>query len=178
MRDFEVLYRGKYVSLVSPKDAAYECLHEIDGVLILPIVDGKIGIRQEYCPPYFIKDPDDNTLFYTVMSGGKDAKDKDCVATAIRELKEEGGVTVVKGKAYRVFENRPYVKNTDSRESFVVIKVDEYEKDTPKGDGTSNEKKSKTLWVTQEELLNIITKPNCDTLLFWLTTYLKATGMI
>jgi len=161
--EFKTLYKGDYVSLISPVDTPYECLHEKDNVIILPIIENKVGIRFEYCPPYFIKDQIRN--YYTVISGGKDEDNiKD---TALRELQEEAGIIIKKAKLYRLYENIGFVKNTDMRSSLVLLLISEYEKETPEGDGTKNEEKSKTLWVTIEELKEILKKDNIDSLLWF-----------
>jgi len=163
--DFEVLYKGEYVDLVSPKDSPYECLHEKDNVIILPIIKNKVGIRYEYCPPYFLKDNKVRN-YYTVISGGKDESNiKD---TAIRELREEAGILVKKARLYRLYEGIAFVKNTDTRSSLVLIVIEDYEEEKPSGDGTNNEKKSKTIWVSKDELRDLLKKENIDSLLWFI----------
>ena len=166
MMDFEVLYKGEYVDLVSPKDSPYECLHEKDNVIILPIIKNKIGIRYEYCPPYFLKDNKVRN-YYTVISGGKDENSiKD---TAVRELREEAGIIVKKARLYRLYEGIAFVKNTDMRSSLVLIILEDYEEEKPSGDGTDNEKKSKTIWVSKNELKDLLQKENIDSLLWFIS---------
>jgi len=171
MQKFKTLYKGKFVDLISPLKDTYECINEKDNVIILPLREGKLGIRLEYCPPYWIKDINGEELYYTVISGGKD--EKDVKETALRELKEESGVTVTKGKVYRLYENIGFVKNTDCRSSLVFVNIKEYEEEKPKGDGTINEKKSKTIWVTKKELDEILTKKNIDSLLFFCSSVMR-----
>lgn len=164
MVKFKTLYKGEYLDLISPIDTPYECLHEKDNVIILPIIKNKVGIRYEYCPPYFIKEEKERN-YYTVISGGKDeSNSKD---TAIRELYEEAGIIVKKARLYRLYEGIAFVKSTDMRSNLLLIIIEDYEKEKPSGDGTENEEKSKTLWVTLEELKEILKKDNIDSLLWF-----------
>jgi 8-oxo-dGTP pyrophosphatase MutT (NUDIX family) len=167
MKDVKTLWKGDWVSVVSPKDSQYESLHEPDVVLILPILGNKVGIREEFCPPYLIKDETGESLYYTVISG-KIEEGETKENAALRELKEESGVTVEEGfSIIPIFEDLPLSKSTDMRGTMFVIKGDVESKETPKGDGTEDEKKSKTIWVTKDEFFEILEKKkNIDFLLF------------
>lgn len=168
---FKTLYKGDWVSLITPEDYPYECLHEGSNVIILPIKDGKVGIRSEFCPPYFVKE-DTPRNYFTVISGMKEAGE-DCKDAALRELREESGVVVKAATLYRMYENRAFVKNTDMRSYLVVMVVKEYTTEQPEGDGTSNEQKSKTIWVTLEELQEVLKKDNTDCLLYFCSFIIK-----
>lgn len=166
MKEFNELWKGDWVSVVSPKDAPYEMLHEPDIALILPIVDNKLGIRKEVCPPYLMKDESNEELYYTVISG-KIEEDEEYTQTAIRELKEEAGVSLKDVKIYTIYKDLPVCKSTDMRASCVVITGGEPKWNKPQGDGTEYEKESSTIWVTSAELIEIISqKKNIDALLF------------
>lgn len=171
MVKFKTLYKGEYVDLISPIENPYECLHEKDNVIILPVIDNKIGIRYEFCPPYFIKEKKERN-YYTVMSGGKEERE-DIKDTSLRELREESGIVVKKAKLYRLYENIGFVKNTDMRSSLVLLIISEYEREEARGDGTENEERSKTLWVTLEELKEILKKDNIDSLLWFCSHIIK-----
>ena len=156
--DFETLWKGKWVSVVSPKKNPYECLHENNMVFVVPILNEKIGIRYELCPSYQIKaEGDENEKFYTVISGcieeGESPKE-----AALRELKEEAGIEYEDGKVYIIFENVPYVKNTDARVTLIFIQLTKYKEGIAEGDGTEYEKRSEVVWVSVQELTEIIQK--------------------
>ena len=164
--ELKTLYKGKFVSVVSPIGIPYESLHEEDNVIILPIINNKVGIRYEFVPPYMIKDRVGVRNYYTVISGCKD-EGETCRETAIRELREEGGVKIKKAKLYKLYENIAFVKNTDMRSSLVLLLIQDYGKVEAEGDGTKSEEKSKTIWVTKEELNQIFKKDNIDSLLWF-----------
>jgi 8-oxo-dGTP pyrophosphatase MutT (NUDIX family) len=177
MLNFETLWKGKWVSVISPENAPYECLHEKDIVIVFPIITeiqefgnfkapiSKIGIRKEFCPPYMVKDNSGEQLYYTVITGKLDKEGESKKDAALRELEEEAGVKFTDGDISKVFEDMPVCKSTDMRATLFVVEVDKYEKHKPEGDGTENEKKSETIWVTWNELSDILKKPNIDFLL-------------
>ena len=173
MTKFDTLWKGKWVSVISPENAPYECLHEKDVVLIIPIreVDKEgyshqeIGIRLEDCPPYLVKDQSSSKKFYTVISGKIDGEET-AKEAALRELKEEAGVVYKEGNIYKVFASLPLCKSTDLRATMLIVECDEFEEVTAKGDGTEHEKNSKTIWVSVNELHGILEKPNIDVLLY------------
>jgi len=175
-KETKTLYKGEWVSLVSPIDEPYEVLDEPDVVFVLPVRrvplmlgdvktrQHKIGIRKEVCPPYNLKDETGEKSYYTIISGKIDGKES-AKDAAIRELKEESGVEYEKGTIYEVFNNLPVCKSTDMRATLILIDIDESEKEEAEGDGTEYEEKSKTIWVTWNELGDILKKPNKDFLL-------------
>ena len=165
MVKFKTLYKGEYLDLISPVNTSYEFLHEKDTVIILPVIENKVGIRYEYCPPYFIKEEKERN-YYTVISGGRE-EGEDIKDTVVRELREEAGIVVKKGKLYRLYEDIGFMKSTDMRSSLVLLMISEYDKEEIKGDGTENEEKSRTLWFTLEELKEILKKDNIDSLLWF-----------
>jgi len=103
--DVDILWHGKYITVVSPKIAPYEIILEDDGVFVIPIIGEKIGIRKEYCPPYLLKNHDVNELFYTVITGDIDDGETDGEA-AVRELKEEAGITIL---SYKILYYKNYL---------------------------------------------------------------------
>ncbi len=166
MKDLEVLWKGKWVSVVSPKDAPYEAVDEKDIVLVLPIINNKLGIRLETCPPYQIKDHTGESKYYTIISG-KIEGGEDYKQSAFRELKEEAGVELKDSNIIVVFKDLPLCKSTDMRATCVVITSDSYDYEKSRGDGTKYEKESQTTWVSYDELFSLIsTHQNIDSLLF------------
>lgn len=164
----KILWKGKWVSIVSPVDYDYESLHEMNGVLIIPIIYDKkiplIGIRKEFCPPYFIKgNKPENGLFYTAISGGVE-EGEDPYEAAFRELKEEAGIIPTSYKITEVYKEINFVKNTDALSSCYLMKIFTYDIEKPEGDGTENEEKSKTMWVSHKKLKALLKEKNIDLL--------------
>lgn len=176
MNKFDILWEGEYVSVVSPKEHPYENLHEINGIMVIPIVRDKIGIRKELVPPYLLKDETGKDFYYTVLSGGVEEGEAPEEA-ADREIKEEAGIEFKSPKITEVFREMPVCKSTDMRMTFFIYADDEYDYETPEGDGTELEEIAETIWVTLEEFKEIINQDNIDFLLYsayyFLTVYLK-----
>jgi|SaaInlStandDraft_4_1057021.scaffolds.fasta_scaffold13705_3 8-oxo-dGTP pyrophosphatase MutT (NUDIX family) len=165
---FKKIWEGDWVSIVSPVEHDYEALHEMNGVLIVPILYDKdqplIGIRKEFCPPYFIKGhKPDSGLFYTAISGGVEDKE-DPETAAFRELKEEAGIIPISYSVTELYKEINFVKNTDALSSCYLMKIYTYDKEKPKGDGTENEEKSKTIWVSHKRLKTLLKEKNIDLL--------------
>jgi 8-oxo-dGTP pyrophosphatase MutT (NUDIX family) len=170
--EFEVLWTGKYIKIISPKDHPYEAVLEKDGVIIFPILNGQIGIRKEFCPPYFIKDKSGDKLYYTVISGQID-EGEDTSSTVMKELKEEAGISLHDFRILWSKENIPVAKITASRTNIVILEIIDYEPTAITGDGTEYEAASKTLWVTEQELEEIVKLSNTDLLLIGLFNIYK-----
>ena len=176
MDKFDILWKGEYVSVVSPKEHPYESLHEINGIMVIPIAGNKIGIRKELCPPYLIKDETGKQFYYTVVSGGVEEGETPEEAT-VRELEEEAGITFESPKVIEVFREMPVCKSTDMRMTFFIYEDDKYEVKEPEGDGTEYEDIAETIWITLEQFKKVIEQDNIDFLLYsayyFLTLYLK-----
>lgn len=167
MIEFETLFKGEWLSVVSPVDHPYEAVHERNCVVVLPIIvkDGRefIGIRHEFCPPYFIKD-DKAGYYYTVISGTIEEGEEPRQAV-LRELEEEAGIRATGCVLHVKGENMPICKSTDMRGWFYVMEVNEYERVPARGDGTENERISRTIWVAKENLWKVHQVDNKDFLL-------------
>ena len=167
MLKYKILFKGNYVSIISPLDAPYEALHEKSGVLIVPYLINEecFIIRKEYCPPYCIKE-DKMRLYYTLISGG--IEDNESVEDSLfRELEEETGVIYPNIEWIEQVSNIPVCKSTDYRTTIFIMGVTDYDYIIPKGDGTANEAKSKSIKVSIDEWRNIIdNKDNYDYLLY------------
>ena len=64
-KEYNTLWHGDYISVVSPKEAPYECVLDSNCVLAIPLKDGLIGIRYEVVPSYEILDESQNIRFYS-----------------------------------------------------------------------------------------------------------------
>lgn len=181
MLKFKTLWQGKYLSIVDPIDEEYEAVHEKDVIIVYPVIRMKqktrsdgisasvgeflVGIRQEHCPPYLIKDKLNEDLYYTVISGGIEEGETPDEAMK-RELKEEAGVELIE---YKVIEHKKYIplcKTSDMRADIYIIVIDSFRAVPAEGDGTKNEELSKTTFVNLKSLKKIIEKPNVDNLLY------------
>lgn len=157
--DVDILWHGKYLTIISPKAAPYEVVLEDDGVCVIPIIGEKIGIRKEFCPPYLVKNHDVNELFYTMITGGINEGETDEQAVA-RELKEEAGITILSYEILYYKKNIPVCKSTSLRSSIYIIDINNYRYDKPETDDTKYEKASKTVWVTPTKLTEIVENAN------------------
>lgn len=174
--NYDTLFQGDFIQVISPKDYPYEAVLEKNLVWVIPIVDGKIGIRKELCPPYLVRDKTGEKLYYTLMSGtieeGESPKD-----AALRELKEEGGIEVQKATITTILPELPICKVYASRATLLLIRIQEYNKVEITGDGTEYEDVSETLWVTREEIRELFKGRNVDMLLVLLYLILKDLGI-
>jgi 8-oxo-dGTP pyrophosphatase MutT (NUDIX family) len=172
----EILYKGKWVDFVNFN--GYEVLDENKSlVIIIPLIINNhensahhihIGIRSEFCPPYQMFDGLERN-WYTVISGGIE-KDETRNEALFRELYEEAGLKFSdknKVQLQVINDNIPLCKSATLRASIILLKSESENVTfgTPSGDGTENEKKSKTLWVNPIELRDIVKNKNCDLLL-------------
>lgn len=164
--DMKTLWKGKFLSVVSPEKYPYEAISEVDGVCVLPILIGHkngplFGLRKELVPPYTVKSGD--KMFYTAISGGID-KGENARDTMVRELGEEAGLIM---KRYTVVYHKPMhtMKASVNLVHFVIIKVMDYTMKEPTTDGTKYEQVAKTLFVPENELVSILELDNVDFLL-------------
>jgi len=165
MSEIKTLFKGEFANIITPDFApTYEILHESDIVHVIPIANGRIGIRKEWVPPYTLKDTTGEEKYYTVISGHIEEGESDS-KTALRELLEEAGMKVKDGKVLRIFNNIPVCKSTTMRVSLFIVEVDEYDIGEPEGDGSIAEEKSETVWVTLSDFQKILSKGNIDLLL-------------
>jgi 8-oxo-dGTP pyrophosphatase MutT (NUDIX family) len=168
--DFDVLFKGDWIQVVTPKENKYETVHEKDVIMVLPLIISKdkkkvfLAMRKEFCPPYLIKDKS-SQLYYTVISGTMEDGEIP-VNTMIREIKEETGLDV---KSYKILinkENIPVCKSTDMRAHLFVIALEDFDTVKALGDGTVFEAKSKTVFVELSKIDSILNRPNIDYLLY------------
>lgn len=164
--DFKVLWQGNFAKVISPKEHPYESFHEGNGVIVIPIIDGKIGIRQEFCPSYLVKNKTSEKLYYTLITGMIDEEDLTPMHAALRELKEETGIVVKDYFPLYAIEDIPEAKSNTRHIGLYVLHIKDFDKIKIEGDGTEYEAKSKTVWVSPSRLTYIVThKKNIDFLL-------------
>jgi len=174
--NFDLLWKGDYLSVISPSKHPYETILEKNGMAVMPIINNKIGIRKELIPPYLIKDTTGEELYYTLITGQIDEGENNTnpINTVIRELKEEAGLDIHSYNVLWKTLDIPLCKSTTLHTSVYILDIDNYTYDMPKGDGGVYEKASKTVWVTPSTLENIINQnKNIDYLLVSMFYVLK-----
>ncbi len=163
MQDYDTLWKGKFVRVISPKEYPYECLGDGNGILVIPFKGGKIGVRSELCPPYLVMDDTGNTHYYTLITGGVEG-DETPQQGMERELLEEAGISFTKAQL-TTLPAIPIFKNLASHMHIFLLELEEYTEVEPLGDGTEYEAQCQTLWLTKEEIADIVlTQRNYDML--------------
>jgi len=148
--------QGKYSTFVTPKDYNYEGIISSDCVGVIPIIKDKVVLRKEFCPPYFTRDKnyskDNPNLYNSIITGGIELNETS-IQAGIREVKEESGIII---KDYDVvnYIEVPIFKNTFVRLHFYILNVKDYIVEKPKGDGTLNEKKSKSYSISINDFIS------------------------
>jgi len=174
MLKFKNLWQGEFISVISPIEIEYECINEHDSMQVLPLIipknaisidDAYLIIRKEFCPPYMIKDKLGNKFFYTIISGMMDKENETPEQTMSRELIEEAGIKLLNYDIIYNLNDIPYTKVTSSRLNLFIISIKNFERVEATGDGTENEKISKSIAVKLKNMDNILKKPNADFLL-------------
>ena len=181
MEKFKELWKGEWISVVSPEKHPYEAVHEDDLIMVLPILKIKrkkdvshyVAIRKEHCPPYMIKDTTDNELYYTIISGKLDIKGESKEKAMIREMEEETGIKITDYEILEQKENMPVFKTSDVRTDLYFILIKEFERVEAEGDGTYNEEQSEVKFIKVNELDKILEKENIDFLLYGAINILK-----
>ena len=177
MLKYKKLWQGEYISVISPTEYPYECVHESDVIMVFPIiavkskyvkgaVDYYLGIRKEHCPPYKVKDESNNEYFYTSITGKRDVEGETAEETMAREMVEEAGIKLIDYRVVFELKDMPLCKSTDLRTTIYGLIVDAFEKVEAVGDGTLNEELSSTVFVNLNKMENILKKPNVDFLLY------------
>lgn len=177
MLDFKKLWQGEHISVITPTEYPYECVHEPDVIMVFPILAVKskfvnglinyyLGIRKEHCPPYRMKDENNNEFFYTSITGRRDIEGESVEETMKREMIEEAGIKLIDYKVIFELKDMPLCKTTDLRATIYGLIIDSFEKVEAVGDGTLNEEMSSTIFVNLNKMEDILKKPNVDFLLY------------
>jgi 8-oxo-dGTP pyrophosphatase MutT (NUDIX family) len=155
MLEYNELWKGKWVSVVSPKENPYESVHEKDVICVMVrLADtDKWLVRQELCPPYDLKEEkyDAKRRWYTTITG-KIEDGEDPLVAAIREIGEESEIRINDFEVVRQHRNIPVCKSTDMRSYWYVINVKSYSRAKPEGDGTFYESQSHTIEISLDDL--------------------------
>jgi 8-oxo-dGTP pyrophosphatase MutT (NUDIX family) len=164
---FTTLWQGKFLSVISPVDYPYECVHEQNSAMVIPYLVNidKYVFRYEQCPPYMVKTGMTEN-WYTLVSGGIE-EGESSLQTILRELKEEAGIEITDFDETTIIESIPIFKCADTLASIYFLDVYGYSMGSAEGDGTHYEEESKAVLLTFEELEYIIKEePNYDLLLY------------
>jgi 8-oxo-dGTP pyrophosphatase MutT (NUDIX family) len=148
-------------------------MHESDVIMVLPIIRNYFIIRKEFCPPYLIKDKTGEQLYYTTVTG-KIEEGENPTFAMLRELQEESGIIPVDYTILYEKHEVPVCKSTDMRAHIYMVKINQFNKEKPVGDGTTYEEKSKSILVPNYKMDEICMKSNVDFLLIGLYNMYKS----
>ena len=150
--DAEILFKGDYIKVISPKAAPYEAVQCGDSVMVFlaDMVNRTAFIRREHCPPYEYQTP--FKYYYTAITGGINDKELPLDAM-VREVKEETGIDLKKttAEAIYLFHGKFTKLQTDSIHVYLV-KGSNFIIEHASGDGTFYEKECTTVQVPFEEI--------------------------
>ena len=157
-----ILWKGKYIKVISPRQAPYEAVECGDSVIVFLVDEAKklAFIRREHCPPYEYKTGTKH--WYTVISGGKESSES-ALEAAIREVREEIGIDL-NNEAFTFSQmySGKFMKTVVDNVTVFLIKVSNPVIKKPEGDGTVYEQESSAVAVPYDEIE--LLKP-CDFLL-------------
>jgi 8-oxo-dGTP pyrophosphatase MutT (NUDIX family) len=150
--DADLLFKGKFIKVISPKAAPYEAVQCGDSVMVfLADMQNRMAfIRREHCPPYEYQTP--FKYYYTTITGGIDEGEQPLNA-AIREVKEEVGVDLKKYivEVIDLFHGKFTKLQTDIIHVY-LIKGSNFIVGHASGDGTFYEKECTTVQVPFDEI--------------------------
>jgi len=171
MIPFKQLWKGKFLSIISPIQYPYEILNEGSEVIVLPylINENKIIVRSELCPPYFCKD-NEVKKYFTLLSGMVE-ENESIEDGLMREIQEESGIYDFDLEWYIKEKELPIWKNSNIRCNLYILGLTSYDIGKPTGDGTIYEEKSESILMTLEEMKNIIDYETNYDLIFLMSYY-------
>jgi 8-oxo-dGTP pyrophosphatase MutT (NUDIX family) len=160
--DADLLFKGEFIKVISPKAAPYEAVQCGDSVMVF-LADTRnrtAFIRREHCPPYEYGTP--FKFWYTTITGGIE-KGELPLDAAVREVREETGVDL---KAHTVevvslFHGKFTKVQTDTIHVY-LIKGSGFTAGHASGDGTFYEKECTAVEIPFGEIPEL--RP-CDYLL-------------
>lgn len=158
----EYLYKGNIMNII--KFDNWEMIEESDMVLILPYIIEKevILLRKEYIPTYKYRELKNNKnidYFLTPICGTLE-KGENPEKTVKRELYEEAGIILSDVKDINI-ENSFHLSKGNTAKffpAFLNIREGEYKEVIAPGDGSKEEKISKTIQIPLKDIDNIIYK--------------------
>lgn len=170
MSNYDVLWKGKWVEVISPKgeNMEYEALHDKRPIALgIPYLADikKYIIRKEHCPPYTYHEQI-SRRYFTLLSGGIEEGEEPLEAY-LREIEEESGIRPIEYEIVEEQLDTPLMKVATTRSNFYILKINSYERVDAIGDGTLTEELSESIEVDFQELYDILhTKDNIDFLLY------------
>jgi len=150
--DADILFKGEYVKIISPKAAPYEAAQCGDSVMVFlaDTMNKTAFVRREHCPAYEYRTP--FKYWYTPITGGIGANESPFTA-AVREVKEETGVDVKRHdvEIVKLFQGKFNKLQTDNIHVF-LIKGSNLKAGYASGDGTFYEKECTAVQVLFDEI--------------------------
>ena len=169
------LFRNEHKTIMEHGATGYVYNDNVEGVAVIPYRMGANGreilIRDEYSPLH-------NTVL-SIITGRKDADDKNGQAAARRELLEEAGILAEERWFSEVGEILPSGSYTKP-DTMYVVDVTGVHQGRPETDGSIFEKKSSNMWVPVNELARMVREPHGTPDAFFLaaiTKYLVWSGL-
>lgn len=171
----KTLFRNEHKTIMEHGATGYVYNDNVEGVAVIPYRMGANGreilIRDEYSPLH-------NTVL-SIITGRKDADDKNGQAAARRELLEEAGILAEERWFSEVGEILPSGSYTKA-DTMYVVDVTGVHQGRPETDGSIFEKKSSNMWVPVNELARMVREPQGTPDAFFLaaiTKYLVWSGL-
>lgn len=153
--DEVILWKGKYIQVISPRDNPYEAIAQKDCVscILHDTVRDRFFVRQEFVPPYEYRTG--RPYWYTALSGGVE-EGESSIDALVREVAEEAGVDLKNSKNVNIkcLFSGPLNKTLANFGRFFLVQG-EFARIKAKGDGTIYEDKAMTAEITREELFNM-----------------------
>ena len=172
----KTLFQNKHKTILEHEKIGYVYTDNTEGVAIIPYRTAGNGreilIRDEYTPLH------DTVL--SIITGRKDADDKNWQSTARRELLEEAGILAEERWFTEVGDILPSGSHTKP-DKMCVIDVTGVHQGKPSTDGSVFEKKSTNMWVPISDLLRMVKQPAGIPDAYFLaavTKYLSWCGML
>jgi 8-oxo-dGTP pyrophosphatase MutT (NUDIX family) len=153
MSEPKILFQNEFIEVIQNKDRVGIKQKE-PSVIILPYTTDsegnpdKIGLLSEPSP---IRD---SKMSFTVISGSPDSSDIDILATAKRELKEEGGYDVDDTDKWEYLGNIYTSKMVVNGNPAFGVDITGMEGTKPEGDGTGFELNSKFKLVSIKDAIS------------------------
>jgi len=152
MSEPKILFQNEYIEVTQNNDRV-GIKQKDPSVIILPYTTDEKGNPQKLG---LIAEPSpirETKISYTVITGSPDAKDLDILATAKRELKEEGGYEVNETDKWEYLGNIYTSKMVINGNPAFGVDITGLDGTKPEGDGTGLEENSKFKLVPFDEAI-------------------------
>ena len=155
VRKDRTLFSNPHKTIMEESKTGYVYVDNVEGVAIIPYRMGANGkeilIRDEYTPLH------DTVL--SIITGRRDADDKNGQAAARRELLEEAGILAEERWFNEIGEILPS-GSYKKPDTMYIVDVTGVHQGRPETDGSIFEKKSSNMWVPVSELARMVREPN------------------